>query len=102
MHELMQSPRWWEGRPPIEVIGDLNREVRRINGSSAGASAAILANTGTSLLNGATGLLVGIALNFARPALEKIAPKFCDRLDRIVTGGSREGVLLAKIRRTLT
>jgi hypothetical protein len=102
MHELMQSPRWWEGRAPTEVIADFNREVRHINGSSAPTSTAVLTTSASAFLTGATSLVVGLGLALASRLLETVAPHVSDRLIRFVTRASKEGVLLAKIRRRLT
>jgi hypothetical protein len=102
MHELMQSPRWWEGRAPTDVIADFNREVRHINGSSAPTSTAVLTTSASAFLTGATSLVVGLGLALASRLLETVAPHVSDRLIRFVTRASKEGVLLAKIRRRLT
>jgi hypothetical protein len=100
MRELMQSLRWRD-RPVDEVISEFNREVRHVNGSTAGASASILGTVGTTFLTGGIGFVASLVLTIARPALERLAPSFCDKVDGFVTGVSREGVLLAKVRRTL-
>ena len=102
MQALMRSPRWRDGKTAAQTVEEFNREVRHFNGARELDEAALLAGASTALLSSGTGVLVTLAAGLARPVIERVSPKLCDRFDAFATKTPREGVLLAKIRRRLT
>ena len=103
LRRLLRSPRLWSEPAPRDVIEAFNAEARRFETSHAPSLVATLLGVAASsaTLSPLVGVLTTLGLAAARPVLEKLGPTLTAKAEALMTRSTVEGVLLAKVRKSL-